>query len=308
MSEEPRIVNGIKLPPQKTIKLPPKKVVQIVKHEDNGPKEWFFHPEEGEDVGPLSVYGIKGRISRETLVWKEGMPEWKRAADVPELGAIFVNIKPDLPPSAITEKWVWALAALPIPVSWFLAGMVESASIVTVATLALNILFLMLDIQALKKTGRDIDNVLWLGLILVPVYLFVRAAKYSKKYAPAIVWCVLFGLDVLSGTVVTDNLTSTQSFSSARLSTNELANRVKNAINAEYQSKSETRGVYQVKDLSLVHDAGNMYHGLATVRVKAADLVDANGDPVDGLGSQEVKMDVNVTYDGENFIWQITPR
>lgn len=296
----PRVVNGLKLPP--------KRVIKINRPVDNAPKEWHYHDDDGSERGPFSTNSLKGLIGRETLVWKEGMSEWKRAADVPELAAILVSIKPELPPSAIPEKWVWALAAVPIPVSWFLAGMVESASIVTVATIALNILFLVLDIQALKKTGRDINKVLWLGLILVPVYLFVRAAKYSKKYAPAIVWCVLFGLDVLSGTVVTDNQASTPSLFSARLSSSELASRVLDAINAEYQSKPETRGVYQVKDLSLVHDAGNMYHGLATVRVKAADLVDANGDPVDGLGSQEVKMDVNVTYDGENFIWQITPR
>lgn len=196
----PRVVNGLKLPP--------KRVIKVNRPVDNAPKEWHYHGDDGSERGPFSTNSLKGLIGRETLVWKEGLPEWKRAADVPELAAILANVKPELPPSAIPEKWVWALAAVPIPVSWFLAGMVESASIVTVATIALNILFLMLDIQALKKTGRDINKVLWLGLILVPIYLFVRAAKYSKKYAPAIVWCVLFVLDLSRGGQQLPELTS----------------------------------------------------------------------------------------------------
>jgi len=209
MSEEPRIVNGIKLPPKKALKLPPKKVVQIVKHEDNGPKEWFFHPETGEDIGPLSVYGLKGRVTRETLVWKEGMAEWVRADAVPELASIFTSVKPELPPSVIREKWVWCLASVPIPVSWLLKyilllilGINESALWTClwacfVITIIMNSVFIVLDIKELKRCGRDISGVLWLGLFLIPVYLFVRAATYTKRYAPAIVWCVLFLLDIL---------------------------------------------------------------------------------------------------------------
>lgn len=55
MNETSRVVNGLRLPPKKTIKLPPKKVVHMVKHEDNGPKSRFFHSETGEGIGPLSV-------------------------------------------------------------------------------------------------------------------------------------------------------------------------------------------------------------------------------------------------------------
>ncbi len=107
----------------------------------------------------------------------------------------------------LPEKWTWALATVPIIVSWILAGLLPTvfensdpsrlAHITTAATILLNIIFLSLDVKVLKKAGRDIEKTLWLGFILIPVYLFVRAAKYSKKYAPAIVWCVLFVLDIL---------------------------------------------------------------------------------------------------------------
>lgn len=113
------------------------------------------------------------------------------------------------PPDELPEKWMWALATVPIPVSWFLIGILATvfensdpsrlARITTATTILLNTIFASLDVKALKETGRDIEKTLWLGFFLTPVYLFVRAAKYSKKYAPAIVWCVLFVLDFLGG-------------------------------------------------------------------------------------------------------------
>jgi len=309
MSEEPRIVNGIKLPPKKALKLPPKKVVQIVKHEDNGPKEWFFHPETGDDVGPLSAYGLKGRISRETLVWKEGMADWAKAGDVPELASVLASVKPELPPSVISEKWMWCLAAVPIPASWLLAGILGGSegtqTFCTVATIVLNIIFMSLDIKELKKCGRDISGALWLGFILIPVYMFVRAAKYSKKYAAAIVWCVLFGLEILAGATAFEGGVPQTNLFSSRLSSSELAAKVKDSINAEYQSKEDTRGVFHIKDLSLINDAGNQYHGVATLQIKEKDAAVAGDDMPNAKSGVEVKMDVNVTYDGETFIWKL---
>lgn len=38
-------------------------------------------------------------ISRETLVWKEGMSEWTKAGNVSELALIFASVKSELPVS-----------------------------------------------------------------------------------------------------------------------------------------------------------------------------------------------------------------
>lgn len=308
MSEAPRIVNGLKLPPKRVIKLPPKKVVQIVKHVDNGPKEWFFHPETGDDIGPLSAYGLKGRISRETLVWKEGMSDWSKAGDVPELASVLASVKPVLPPSVISEKWMWCLAAVPIPVSWLLKGFMGGAAgaqtVCIVATILLNIIFMSLDIKELKKRGRDISGALWLGFILIPVYMFVRAAKYSKKYAAAIVWCVLFALEILAGAAAEGGNLQTGLFSS-RLSSSELSAKVMDAINAEYQSIEGTRGVLHIKDLYLINDLGNQYHGVATLQIKSKEAANVSGNVSDDKSVVEVKVNVNVTYDGETFLWKV---
>ena len=54
-----------------------------------------------------------------------------------------------------------------------------------------------LTIKDLKKSGIVVESWIWVGFVLVPVYLFVRAAKTNKNKAPGIVWCVLFVLQFI---------------------------------------------------------------------------------------------------------------
>ena len=60
-----------------------------------------------------------------------------------------------------------------------------------------NVFFICKDIDEIKKAGQDAEAWLYLGLILVPVYLYVRESKTNKKYAPLVVWCVLFFIDLI---------------------------------------------------------------------------------------------------------------
>jgi membrane protease subunit (stomatin/prohibitin family) len=57
----------------------------------------------GQQVGPLPVAELSARIAageltRETLVWREGMPAWAAAASVPDVAALFGAVPPPLPP------------------------------------------------------------------------------------------------------------------------------------------------------------------------------------------------------------------
>ncbi|MDX2226272.1 MAG: DUF4339 domain-containing protein [Verrucomicrobiae bacterium] len=59
-------------------------------------KQWFIS-EAGKQTGPVSASDIRtmihqGVISRTTLVWSEGMPEWKPASDVPEVISEYADI------------------------------------------------------------------------------------------------------------------------------------------------------------------------------------------------------------------------
>ncbi|MEO9323270.1 SPFH domain-containing protein [Nocardioides sp. C4-1] len=65
----------------------------------------FFVAIGGAQVGPLERAEIEARIeagevTRETLVWRDGMASWTPAADVAEVRALFAATPPPLPPQA----------------------------------------------------------------------------------------------------------------------------------------------------------------------------------------------------------------
>ena len=91
------------------------------------------------------------------------------------------------------NRWVWALATVPIFVSWLVDSIFFIFPIFgTIVCIILNIVFFTLDEKALKQRGIIPDTWLWLGIVLVPVYLFVRASKTDRNYAYAWVWCGMF--------------------------------------------------------------------------------------------------------------------
>ena len=59
---------------------------------------------DGQQAGPFDVAALSqkvrdGEVSRDTLVWKPGMPSWTAAEGVPELQALFAAVPPPLPPT-----------------------------------------------------------------------------------------------------------------------------------------------------------------------------------------------------------------
>lgn len=58
----------------------------------------------GQSAGPFNMavlqqHAQSGQLTRETLVWKEGMAQWTKAGDVAELAGLFKAIPPPLPPT-----------------------------------------------------------------------------------------------------------------------------------------------------------------------------------------------------------------
>jgi membrane protease subunit (stomatin/prohibitin family) len=49
------------------------------------------------DLGALSQQVASGQLTRDTLVWKNGMPQWTKAGEVPDLASLFANTPPPLP-------------------------------------------------------------------------------------------------------------------------------------------------------------------------------------------------------------------
>jgi membrane protease subunit (stomatin/prohibitin family) len=64
--------------------------------------EWFVGVG-GQQQGPfdlaaLAAQAAAGTLSRDTLVWRNGMAAWTAAGQVPELGSAFASVPPPLPP------------------------------------------------------------------------------------------------------------------------------------------------------------------------------------------------------------------
>lgn len=57
----------------------------------------FFAAINGAQAGPFDLAGLAGKITRSTLVWRQGMAGWVAADTVPELASLFANQPPPLP-------------------------------------------------------------------------------------------------------------------------------------------------------------------------------------------------------------------
>lgn len=65
----------------------------------------FWAAIDGKQAGPFEETALKGKIeggeiSRDTLVWAQGMTGWAKAGDVPALTGLFAAVPPPLPPAS----------------------------------------------------------------------------------------------------------------------------------------------------------------------------------------------------------------
>jgi hypothetical protein len=63
----------------------------------------FFVAIGGKQAGPFDLAALEakvreGAITRDSLVWKQGMASWTAAGSEPELAGIFAAVPPPLPP------------------------------------------------------------------------------------------------------------------------------------------------------------------------------------------------------------------
>lgn len=63
----------------------------------------FFVSINGQQAGPFDTNALRdhlnsGQVTRDSLVWRQGMAAWTRAADVSDLASLFADAPPPLPP------------------------------------------------------------------------------------------------------------------------------------------------------------------------------------------------------------------
>lgn len=142
----------------------------------------------GEDVSFCSKCGapVHGNVPPNSTI-----------TNVPQ-GSIEGKLYPNL-----SNKWVWLIAIIPtfilliVPLLGLYPDQYNSEHqftpfIFAAIAFVLTCLFLFMDYKELIRNG--INNVKpWVGILLIPVYLFIRAARSTKKFNYAIVWSVFYG-------------------------------------------------------------------------------------------------------------------
>jgi hypothetical protein len=63
----------------------------------------FFVAVNGQQTGPFDLAALRGQVSgggltRDSLVWKQGMSAWAKASEQPDLAALFSSMPPPVPP------------------------------------------------------------------------------------------------------------------------------------------------------------------------------------------------------------------
>lgn len=106
------------------------------------------------------------------------------------------------PYTDLSNKWVWLIAIIPTFILLIvpLLGLYPNAygegheftSFIFLAiAFVVTCLFLFMDYKELTRNG--INNVKpWVGVLLIPAYLFIRAARSTRKFNYAIVWSVFY--------------------------------------------------------------------------------------------------------------------
>jgi cation transport ATPase len=64
----------------------------------------YYYADNGQKVGPVSKEELKGKITKETLIWKEGMENWLKASEIAEFNDFFQKEPPPIPDAKATTE------------------------------------------------------------------------------------------------------------------------------------------------------------------------------------------------------------
>lgn len=158
---------------------------------------WFVRPPSGGQFGPAAEALLRqwigeGRITPDTLVWREGDPEWlKASAAFPELTAAV----PTPPTPLVTGGTVPISAGVTLPKPAELptpSGELDAASAATAMLMARR--------KRARATGLLIMGILVIAvLILLPILIYVLLYQGAPPPAEATAWSVPPMVDGVAG-------------------------------------------------------------------------------------------------------------
>ncbi len=171
--------------------------------------EWFYE-RRGHRAGPVpedALLGLaeRGAIGPDTLVWTESFgDEWRpfRRSGL----SLAVAGPPPLPASGLNNTFVWLIALVPV-FGWLVERMLADTPNLVDVERDFNLILLgytavytalgLIDDAIVRHSGRTTARYNWIALILVPVYLFVRARSVRQFPSYGIVWIIAFVLTLV---------------------------------------------------------------------------------------------------------------
>lgn len=180
--------------------------------------EWF-HVKNGTRQGPVTVASIKSLLEQrdieaDTQIWRHGMTEWTTIRNS-ELSYLVATEPPPISSTHIGNGYVWALAILPLILSFIDAAIEVSNQDAAARTLSLGfpynpsrgippqLIFIIngllgwFDYRQLDKAGYGAWTTRACAVLLPPIYLFIRAKRLKQRPSYAIAWLASFVLGVV---------------------------------------------------------------------------------------------------------------
>lgn len=147
---------------------------------------FMYHYAVGETMhGPVPMEELRGRISQETLVWREPMPEWKPARELPELRGLWET--PDQAPIPVaTSRAAPVVAYAPATLTPTTPGLATASLVLgivaipmicawplSIVSASLAIVFGLVSRAQCRREGRPGAGIALAGVILGCVPLAV---------------------------------------------------------------------------------------------------------------------------------------
>jgi hypothetical protein len=155
------------------------------------------------------------KLDQDTQVWQQGLSDWLPIRQSSLAGA-FHSVPPPISSALVRNGWVWLVAFVPLIdaliifcIRWYVLGECDAGrdfncqaflndpSIYDTPWWAVSLVnggLCLLDERRLAKAGYSNRYLPFLALLIVPVYLFVRARRLKQTPWYGFVWIGLFAL------------------------------------------------------------------------------------------------------------------
>lgn len=136
----------------------------------------YYYVKNGQKTGPETKAALKGKVTKDTLIWKEGMLDWVKASENSELNDLFIKEPPPIPKAKSKTQKEAPTVPDTEPRNKFLTDSIYlNAILLFILTLALGII----DFNGLGS-GK-IYGLLIIGSVITTYYLLKNIKTYLNE-------------------------------------------------------------------------------------------------------------------------------